>query len=269
MTMTMIGSAALTSNAFACDASSLLQACSYAPVVDGVELTTHPWIALASGDVADVPVLHGTNTDEGALFAVLSHQASEEELHAYWAAEGYSEEEVARLDQLYVQGVTYPATARNNSVYWWAGQRALGDSIMSCPAQYASQQLSALQASGIRQSSTFMYHFEHLPRRQSLTRHVAELEFVFHQKELLASERDLQMADLVASLWGNFFVKRDPNSAEEEEEGGGVWTPYVASDDNLLVLREADDAQMAGGIKTEECAFFIPRLDASIRSKFE
>lgn len=29
------------------------------PVADGVEITTHPWIALANGHVADVPIVHG------------------------------------------------------------------------------------------------------------------------------------------------------------------------------------------------------------------
>jgi carboxylesterase type B len=31
------------------------------PVTDGVEMTTHPWIALANGEVPDVPILHGEN----------------------------------------------------------------------------------------------------------------------------------------------------------------------------------------------------------------
>jgi len=242
--------------------------CSYGPVVDGVELTTHPWIALADGNVADVPVLHGTNADEGAIFAVLSHQATEEELHEYWREYGYSEEEIVKLDQLYVTDAEYPSTPLNNSLYWWAGQRALGDDFMTCPAQYASQQLSLLQTNGSRQSNTYLYHFEHLPRNQSLTRHVAELEFVFHQNELLSDMRDAQMGDVMASYWGNFFVAMDPNVESVGVSRLAAWNTYEADEDNLLVLREANDVYMANGIKKDVCSFVIRRLDSIIRDQF-
>lgn len=239
-------------------------------MVDGVELITHPWIALADGDVADVPILHGTNADEGALFAVLSHQATEDDLHTYWRQYGYSDADIEQLSQLYVNNAEYPNTTMDNSLYWWAGQRALGDDFMSCPAQYASQQLSSLQVSGRRKSKTYMYHFEHKPRNQSLTRHVAELEFVFHQKELLAASRDEQMADVMATYWGNFFIAHDPNkdSLGVNISGLSAWDSYEESKDNLIVLKEADDLSMAKGIKTDECAFVIPRLDQIIRGKF-
>ena len=43
--------------------------CIWTPVVDGVELADYPHRLLAAGKYhADVPVLLGTNADEGALF---------------------------------------------------------------------------------------------------------------------------------------------------------------------------------------------------------
>jgi hypothetical protein len=36
----------------------------WSPTVDGVELQAHPWQLACAGNVTQVPVLHGTNTDE-------------------------------------------------------------------------------------------------------------------------------------------------------------------------------------------------------------
>lgn len=55
----------------------------YNPTVDGVELFTHPWISAAKGDVADVPVLHGTNLDEGSMFLPLPFDVQEVIFHTY------------------------------------------------------------------------------------------------------------------------------------------------------------------------------------------
>ena len=40
----------------------------WAPVIDGVELTDSPPALLERGAVADVPILLGTNRDEGSTF---------------------------------------------------------------------------------------------------------------------------------------------------------------------------------------------------------
>ena len=39
----------------------------WAPVVDGVELSEHPITLVKQGDWARVPLLHGSNLDEGYL----------------------------------------------------------------------------------------------------------------------------------------------------------------------------------------------------------
>ena len=237
-------------------------------MVDGVELTTHPWIALTNGDVADVPILHGTNADEGSLFTILSHHASEEQLLDYWKANGYSDTEIEELLLLYVDGKVYPDSALNNSLFWWAGQRSLGDDAMSCPAKHASQEISKLISSDNHKSSVFLYHFEHLPRQQYLARHVSELEFVFHQQELLAASRDRAMADVMATYWGNFFCSFDPNIKSVGLNDIHEWLPYNNLYDNLLVLAESDDLKMASNVKKAECDFAIPRLDSIIKSEF-
>lgn len=55
----------------------------WAPVVDGVELTATPEALTAQGALADVPVLLGTNGDEGSMFVDIDYDASEADYEAY------------------------------------------------------------------------------------------------------------------------------------------------------------------------------------------
>lgn len=245
-----------------------LTECPWAPVADGVELSTHPWIALANGDVADVPILHGSNADEGALFTVFPHDGNAEDLAKYWSLQGYTEAEQVDLTSFYVTDKTYPTTYFDNSLYWWAAQRAYGDDFMSCPAKYTSTQLSQHQLKRNRKSDTYFYHFEHTPRNITLTRHVSEIPFAFHQEELINHPADKQMADVMSSYWGNFFASHDPNV---ESIGRGHlprWTPYVTTQDNLLAIVDWDNCEMTSGVKKTECDWVIARLDAQIRANF-
>lgn len=245
-------------------ATSLL----YAPVVDGVETVTHPWIALANGDVADVNILHGSNSDEGAIFTALHHDIDEEALVKHWTDFGYSAEEIEQLTALYVTDKTYPEVKWGEaSVYWWAAQRSYGDDFMSCPGKYTSQQLSLLQSTGKRSRSTYFYHFEHEPRNTEVVRHVSELEFTFHQNELLRHPDDSKMADVMTSYWGNFFNSGNPNKVYIN--GPTLlpeWREYTHDGDETIAIRAFNDAPMVSGLKEPECDFAIARTDTKLRS---
>jgi hypothetical protein len=52
----------------------------YLPTADGVETSTQPWAAVASNDIADVPVMLGSK--DGTIS--IPRQSSEEELVAQW-----------------------------------------------------------------------------------------------------------------------------------------------------------------------------------------
>ncbi|CAE7740383.1 pnbA, partial [Symbiodinium microadriaticum] len=156
----------------------------FRPTADGVEISTHPWIAASNGDVADVPVVMGSCADDGAIFTYVPHDLTEEGLCAYWQKKGYSVGDIQRLMEIYVQNGSYNEW-EHATVHWWAAQRSNGDKSYTCPAVFASAQLAAQYATEQRSSPTYEYLFSHKPRYANLTRHLADLEFVFHQKELL------------------------------------------------------------------------------------
>ena len=242
--------------------------CGYAPVVDGVELTTHPWILMSSGDAADVPIMYGTNTDEGAIFTVFPHDGTAEQLEKYWEIQGYSENEISTLNSLYVNGQDYP-DLEFASLYWWAAQRSYGDDSMSCPSEYTSQQLGAMIVQGTRKSNLYFYHFEHIPRDASVTRHAGELQYVFHQEELTTGhDEDTKMADVMSSYWGNFISSGNPNEISIGCEVLPQWDSYDAAVDNILIIKTGTNDEMSTHLKERECSFAIPRTDAAIRSQF-
>lgn len=249
-------------------AEATAKGCAYAPVVDGIELTTHPWIALSNGDVADVPILLGTNSDEGAIFTALSHDADATQLNSYWSeVMGYDAATIDILTDLYVTNKTYDTSFA--TTYWWAAERAYGDNMMSCPSEYAAQELGAYLAQGTRRSSVYFYHFEHLPRvKDVLTRHVCEIPYVFHQKELLGHEDDMRMADVLSSWWANFFATGNPNNGAIGLNKVPYWKDYVVASDNVLVIETASAISTTLHLKQEKCAFFIPYLNDEIRSEY-
>jgi carboxylesterase type B len=58
--------------------------CDWAPVIDGVSLLAHPKVLVKRGEVNRVPVLMGTNRDEGTLFTPKGFlNASQEDLNAW------------------------------------------------------------------------------------------------------------------------------------------------------------------------------------------
>lgn len=247
---------------------SQAKGCAYAAVVDGVELKTHPWIAVANGDVADVPIMLGTNSDEGAIFTVFPHDGDEEQLHTYWTdVSGYNEQDIVTLTDLYVTDKSYDTSFA--STYWWAAERTWTDEDMSCPSEYVCRQLGAQFTQGQRKSPLYFYHFEHLPRDKAVvTRHVSEIAYVFHQSELLGHPDDEHMSAVMASWWGNFFSSGDPNKGGMGLEKVPSWEAFDLTNDNVMVIRTASDVGMQMALKQEECGFFIPYVNESVRDKF-
>mmetsp|Transcript_6204 Transcript_6204/g.9354 ORF Transcript_6204/g.9354 Transcript_6204/m.9354 type:complete len:553 (+) Transcript_6204:108-1766(+) len=247
----------------------------YVPTVDGVEMTTHPWLALNTGDITDIPILHGTNADEGILFTCLDQRygVSESELVTYWLENrGYSPREVRKLMDLYVydKADTYPSTPheRITTTEWWALQRSTGDDMFSCPAKHASQQLARLQETGARKSNTSLYHFEYTSMMSSYAIHSAEMPYVFHWS--LGTSVDSMLADLMSSYWGNFAVSatHDPNTISVGTPSLPYWASYTFEGDECLVIPNEQDISVVHGLKHDECEFHITHIDSSVRADF-
>jgi carboxylesterase type B len=250
----------------------------FVPTADGVEFTTHPWLSLNNGDVADVPVLQGTNADEGILFTALDQRrhVTESELIAYWRdTMDYSAADIKQLLDLYVTGKedTYPETNHEGitSVYWWALQRSVGDNMFSCPAKHASTHLSASQK---RKSETYVYHFEYTSLMSHYAVHGSELPYAFHWR--LGMISNTEVADMISSYWGNFVLSdvHDPNiamvdyNASSGDDTLPKWPVYTKTGDEVMVLADKASTASSSALKEEQCKFHIQSIEAEIRADF-
>ena len=140
------------------------------------------------------------------------------------------------------------------SVYWWAAQRSYGDDIMSCPSEHVSRQLGAQLLARTRQSNLYFYHFEYAPThvQSDVTRHVSELQYVFHQSELTSQLEDAEMAD-VCSYWGNFISGcGNPNNITTRIISHiPEWDSYSVEVDNVQVIKTATDIASAVKLKAD------------------
>jgi acetylcholinesterase len=77
--------------------------CPWAPAIDGVELSAHPWILLKSSKVSpDAAILHGTNRDEGWVFSGgLSPEITRDQTLAWWGS-AFGPANVPELASLYL-----------------------------------------------------------------------------------------------------------------------------------------------------------------------
>ena len=246
----------------------------YNPTVDNVELLTHPWLAAAQGAVADVPILHGTNRDEGSMFVPLTYTATQDDLIAYWRVYYPSDRDIQTLLDFYVTGpesLTYPMVVMDGQVvsdYWWAGQRSIADGSFFCAAKYSSRQLSRQYTEGTRSSTVYLYHFDYLAAGSSVpfVQHTNEIPLVFHTKTYPRSLEDVRMADMMAGYWGAFVKEHNPNAKGPEELP--MWPKYRAKEDNLLTLAGSEKVFVTTGLHDDICEFFNTRAEAAIKADF-
>ena len=129
----------------------------WAAVVDGVELNVT--LMDPSSAISTVPVLLGTNRDEGTEFTKCKTTANQTDLDEWMGAHGQlgaSPEQVALLK------AQYPTSRYNKTTFataeWWASVRMVGDYAMTCPARRTARHHAAASTHPV-----WLYFFDHKP----------------------------------------------------------------------------------------------------------
>ncbi|CAE8654246.1 unnamed protein product, partial [Polarella glacialis] len=194
----------------------------WAPTVDGVELTEHPWDLARRGQVNKVPLLLGTNTDEGASFEPLSHLTS---IDLYKTAFEFSFGPVMGTHSASLAAAAYLSNESHPEVSdlsdaWWAAERSLTDVLFACPARFASSQLTS---HGV---SLYQYLFSHVPSSSTLHMpvvvHGDELPFVFLTVGVKGTLEEKALAEEMASYWYRHAAFGNPNG---QPNGSGTVPP--------------------------------------------
>ncbi len=180
----------------------------FRPVVDGYFLPEAPYQIFAQGKEARVPVLVGSNGDEGTLLGRPPESAAAFQEQARRQYGGYA----AEFLKLYPAGSD--AQARESNLMLWRDQVALQARLL---AEFESR-------AGMK---AFRYYFSHKPPipahmfREQATHelgayHSSEIEYVFdnlNTRPYLWTDTDRTLAKDISAYWVNFAKRGDPNGA--------------------------------------------------------
>lgn len=184
----------------------------YAPITDGYVLPEDTYAIFAEGKQNDVPVLVGSNSDEGTVLRGFEPRIDAPELQAEY-------------HRLYPPGPTADPVA--GATLWmmrtWArlemktGTHIAYEYYFSRAVPYPKDQKFATDVShlGAHHGSEISYVFNNLDVRKA--------------RNWPWTKEDYALADMMSSYWVNFATKFDPN-----EPGLPVWPVY--NDNNPQVM---------------------------------
>jgi para-nitrobenzyl esterase len=217
------------------------------PIIDGYFLPEDVGKVFVEGRQNDVPVLLGSNKDEGTFFLQPTTAAK----FIAQAHQRYGDRADAYL-KLYPAGSDEEASASQLA--------AFRDELGWVMRNWASLQTKT------GKSKAYLYYFTHEPPeaqgasprggRGSGATHGAEAAYVF--ENLLGArpwtDLDHQLADTISSYWVNFAANGDPNG-----KGLPVWPVYNDKKNNRMVL--GDKVEIGPGLARGQVDFYQAKYD--------
>jgi para-nitrobenzyl esterase len=189
------------------------------PVVDGWCLPEDVDTIYAKGKQSDVPLLIGSNADEGTMFTpATANLQSLKEL----AQQRYGPDAEAFLK-------LYPA--QSDAEAWRSQANSMRDQVFGW-----EMRTWARMQSKTGKSKVYLYFFSRVPPGPAAARmgayHSAEIAYVFHNTHRPGrpwEETDHQLSDIMSSYWVNFATNGDPNGKELP-----AWPAYDRQKDLLM-----------------------------------
>jgi len=215
------------------------------PIIDGYFLPEDVGKVFAAGKQNDVPVLLGSNKDEGTFFL----QPTTAEKYKDQIHKRYGDQAEAFL-KIYPGNTDEEASASQLAAF----RDELG---------WVMRNWAALQTK-TGKSKAYLYYFTHEPPEMSSTSprggrgsgatHGSEAAYVF--ENLLPprpwTDADRQLSDTISSYWVNFAATGDPNG-----KGLPKWTAWKP--DQRMVL--GDKVDMGAGLPQPQVDFYQYKYD--------
>lgn len=237
----------------------------WAPVIDTPDLPDEPLNLFAAGKFAKVPVIVGTNQDEGATFVYAGVNFWLPEYLYPLAMDAIFEKDGPKVVNYY-KNVSQAWNDTRDSLSY-----VLTDFWFKCSAEAIANYVSN---AGL---PTYVYRFNHIVSFPAIfptfglpavcenrTCHATELPFVFHNYANYSITEDEQsMSDDFAVYWTSFATAADPNAQGPSGKGTILWPLY--NETARLNLRfstpsravESTQSVQQGALPTNGvCAFF-------------
>ncbi|GMF30337.1 unnamed protein product [Phytophthora lilii] len=232
--------------------SSVASSASWGPAVDGDYIQDTGPALLSEGKFVHVPILLGTNNDEGTAFGKTGIDTTEEFFEYLVKTKGYSDDEAKILLELYpdIPEIGIPGTLHgrpgNDTVYGNMYKRVsayAGDSTMHAPRRLMSQ----VWANNNVTSYSYVFNVLTAGVSQYIgATHFTEVAFVFYNllgngyNNSVATDPFLnkpesysQLSRLMSRMWASFIVNQTPNQS-------GVtalkWPEYTLDDPQNIVF---------------------------------
>ena len=212
---------------------------SWGPVIDGKLLPEQPMKTVQDGKGNKVPVLLGTNQDEGTLFLFLAGMmALNSTQYTASVALIFGAKAAEVLKEYPVSAYTSPALAFSD---------LLGDMAFICPTRRSAR---AFTSAG---QSAFVYHFTVKPTFSLLAwlgaYHSAEIPFIFGTATKFSKDEEA-LSGKMMGFWTTFAKSGDPN----DPKSSTLWPKYDKTADAHQVL--ALKLSTGKGLKQKKCNFW-------------
>jgi para-nitrobenzyl esterase len=215
----------------------------WSPVIDGVDIPVG--IAAVGPDFAKVPLLLGTNLNEGTVFtnALLFGGMPVSDETEY-------EEAVTRTFRSAAPDVLAQYPAKSFPTPNDALSELTVDGFFACPAR---RQARSASGAGV---DVYLYGFQHVPEKPLIPDlgafHSSELAYVFGGNYPLdpAQPDEQSLGTQIRAYWTRFAHAGDPNGGSDPS-----WPKYIAKDDQSMKLDLPTSAAETGYKKTK-CDFW-------------
>ena len=221
----------------------------WSPVVDGVELTDVPLNLLRQGKVNQVPVLLGTNHDEGTEFVKPKESKMTLQLYKEFLNKTFGPKLAPEVFS------EYPLSKYKSP--WRAAVDALGDEAMSCPARLTARYLSDANL------PVFLYFFVHELNWLKIDSKAGKGLGVFHGSELIfVFEKSVAFLgkgeSALGRSFGEWWISFATNGAPVSKTSGATWSAYTRSSDSHMEI-DVSKSMMKSGLKKSVCDFWAAK----------
>ena len=211
----------------------------FGPVVDGWALPDDPVALFEAGKQHDVPLLVGSNADEGSVF---TQQVPLRRVQGYrWFLGQRFGKQADRVFALFPAEEDADAPA--------AFRRLVGVAAFVAPARFLARSMAKCK------SPAYLYHFTRVPpldRAKKLGAfHALEVAYVFGTIEGRPGfdEADRKLSEAMRKCWTRFARTGDPNG-----DGPPRWPAYTKEADQCLEF--GDEVKVRAGLYRAACDLF-------------